>query len=152
MRRSEVSGSAWTIPQARYKTGLEFLIPLSPAAEAVLAKVPKIGKGDLVFTTNGKQPLGGFSKFKRNFDEACGVTGWTLHDLRRTARSLMSRAGISADHAERALGHVMSGIRATYDKHEYLDEKKRAFEALATLIDRIVNGKQAEVTQPRAPA
>jgi hypothetical protein len=64
---------------------------------------------------------------------------WTLHDLRRTARSLMSRAGVPSDHAERCLGHVLPGIRGTYDRHEYLAEKRRAFDALAAQIDRVVN-------------
>ena len=64
---------------------------------------------------------------------------WTLHDLRRTARSLMSRAKVPTDHAERALGHVMGGVRETYDRYEYLDEKRAAFEALAALVSRILN-------------
>jgi integrase len=139
--RSEVDGDVWTIPQARYKTGLELVIPLSIAAASLLGGIPRIGKSDLVFTTDGRRPLGGFSKFKRDFDKTCGVTGWTLHDLRRTARSLMSRAGVPSDHAERALGHVIGGVRATYDKHQYRDEKRRAFEALAAQIERIVNPK-----------
>jgi integrase len=149
MRHSEVVGSDWIIPQKRYKTGLELVIPLSPAAQAVLAAVPRIGKSGFVFTTDGKRPLGGFSKFKRAFDAKvlaelrkenpeAELPRWTLHDLRRTARSLMSRAGVPSDHAERCLGHVLPGIRGTYDRHEYLAEKRRAFEALATLIERIV--------------
>ncbi len=141
MRRSEVSGSDWTIPETRYKTGLELLVPLSPLAVTVLEKLPKIGKPGFYFTTNGARPIGGFSKFKREFDKACGVTGWTLHDLRRTARSLMSRAGVTADIAERCLGHVLPGIRGTYDKHEYRDEKRHAFDALASLIERILDPK-----------
>jgi integrase len=149
MRRSEVSGRDWVIPPARYKTGLELLIPLSVAAQTVLAKVPKVGSSDLVFTTDGQRPLSGFSKFKQNLDKACGVTAWTLHDLRRTARSLMSRAGVTSDIAERALGHVLPGVRATYDRHAYYEEKKRAFEALATLVDRIVNPQASNVVSMR---
>jgi hypothetical protein len=64
---------------------------------------------------------------------------WTLHDLRRTARSLMSRAGVPSDHAERCLWHVLPGIRGTYDRHEYFNEKRRAFDALAAPIERIVS-------------
>jgi polar amino acid transport system substrate-binding protein len=49
---------------------------------------------------------------------------------------------------ERCLGHVMPGIRGTYDRHEYFDEKRRAFEALAGLIDRILD-PQSNVTPLR---
>jgi integrase len=150
MRRGEISGDEWTIPQERYKTGLELVIPLSANAQAVLAAVPKIGKSGLVFTTDGKRPIRGFSKFKREFDNKvlaalrerdpeAMLPRWTLHDLRRSARSLMSRAGIPSDHAERCLGHVLPGVRGTYDRHEYLPEKTRAFAALAALIERIVD-------------
>jgi len=62
---------------------------------------------------------------------------WTLHDLRRTARSLMSRAGVPADHAERCLGHVMPGA------YEYLEEKRDAFNKLAASIKGIVNPSKA---------
>ena len=51
----------------------------------------------------------------------------------------MSRAGVSPDHAERALGHVIGGVRGTYDRHEYELEKAAAFEALARILQQIVN-------------
>ena len=95
-------------------------------------------QGDFVFTTDGKTPIAGFSRFKLEFDEACGVSDYVLHDLRRTSRSLMSRAGVDADIAERCLGHAIPGVRGVYDRHEYHAEKARAYEALAAQIDRIV--------------
>src|SRR5262249_35218994 len=123
MRRSEIAGTDWSIPGDRHKSKRDFLLPLSPAAQAILDEMPSIGRRDgYVFSTSGTNPVSGFSKWKRKFDKACGVTGWTLHDLRRTARSLMSRAGIDADTAERCLGHVIGGVRGTYDRHEYRDE------------------------------
>ncbi len=139
MRRSEIVGDDWIIPAERYKTNLELVIPLSPAAKAVLTKVPQLGTAGFVFTTDGRVPISGFSKFKRALDQTCGVTGWALHDLRRSARSLMSRAGVPSDHAERALGHVISGIRGTYDRYEFRQEKKHAFAALADQLDRILH-------------
>jgi integrase len=87
-----------------------------------------------------KRPVRGFSKFKRTLDQLSGVTGWGLHDLRRTARSLMSRAGVNADIAERCLGHVIAGVRGVYDRHSFLEEKRAAFEALAAEITRILEG------------
>jgi len=140
MTRAEIGNGDWVIPAARYKTKQDHLIPLSTAAGALLNSIPNLGSH--LFTLNGKRPIGGLSELKRALDAASGVTGWTIHDLRRTSRSLMSRAGIEADIAERCLGHVIGGVRGVYDRHEYHDEKKRAFEALAALIERIVNPQE----------
>jgi integrase len=137
MVRAELSNGDWIIPAVRYKSKHDHLIPLSPMASGILDGMPNLGA--FVFTASGKRPISGFSKLKSAFDAKCGVTGWRLHDLRRTARSLMSRAGIDADIAERCLGHVIAGVRGVYDRHEYHDEKRRAFDALAGLVDRIVN-------------
>lgn len=133
---SELDGSTWTLSAARNKTKVDLVRPLSKQARKVLpARV-----GDFVFSTDGgKTPIAGFSQLKRAFDKACGVNNWTLHDLRRTARTLMSRTGVNPDIAERCLGHVMPGVRGVYDRWEYRDEKAEAYEALASLIGRIVD-------------
>jgi integrase len=139
MRWSELNGastiSTWTIPAARYKTNLDHVIPLSVLAVGVL---PPNRGGEFVFSKNGHQAIGGYERHKRAIDDASGVKGWVIHDLRRTARSLMSRAGVASDHAERCLGHVIGGVRGVYDRHEYYDEKAKVFEALAQLVERIV--------------
>lgn len=129
----------WTLPASRNKVKIDLVRPLSPAAQGIIEKLLRIGERGYIFTTTGRSPIGGFSKFKADFDESAGVAEWTLHDLRRTARSLMSRAGVPSDHAELCLGHVLTGVRGTYDRHEYHAEKKRAYEALAAQIDRILN-------------
>jgi integrase len=141
MTWEEVDGADWTLPAARNKTKLDLVRPFSTAAQAVLDELRehRIDGCRYVFSTDGKRPLSGFGKFKKKFDTAAGVTGWTLHDCRRTARSLLSRAGVSSDHAEQCLGHIIPGVRGTYDRHAYYDEKKCAYEALAAQIDRIVN-------------
>jgi integrase len=143
MNRRELRGNEWIIPAERYKTKLPHLIPLSKAAQGLLAKIPVIGEA-LVFTTDGNVPFSGFSKAKAAFEARLPqpIPHWTPHDLRRTARTLMSRAGVLADHAERCLGHVVPGIRGVYDHHEFVEEKRQAFEALAGQIERIVNPRE----------
>jgi len=158
-KRSEITGREWTIPASRYKTMIDHVIPLSRAALAALDRAeqrdlpgPLVADGNIdgfIFTANGKQAFGGLDRHKRAIDEASGVKGWVIHDLRRTARSLMSRAGVNADIAERCLGHVIGGVRGIYDRHEYLEEKKRAFEALAAQIERIINPPAANVVTMR---
>ena len=70
---------------------------------------------------------------------------WRLHDLRRTARSLMSRAGVTADIGERVIGHVIPGPRGVYDRHSFFDEKKDALERLTALVQQILDPPQANV-------
>jgi integrase len=158
MYRSEIEGDEWTIPASRYKTKIDHLIPLSGAAVAVLAKVPRIGKSDLIFTPDGKRPLTGFGCAKAKFDElmlaqlrqiateagqddpaSVEQQRWTLHDIRRTARTLMTEAGIPSDHAEACLGHVVRGVEGIYNRYAFRTEKKAAFAKLADLIEGIVN-------------
>jgi integrase len=155
MTRAEITtkpaGTEWLIPAARVKNKRDHLLPLSRAAVALLAKLPALGPPDgFVFTNDGRRPFWGATVFKSGLQTRSATSGWTLHDLRRTARSLMSRAGVDANHAERCLGHVIGGVRGVYDRHEYLEEKRAAFEALARQIDRILQPPAENVVQLRA--
>jgi integrase len=139
LRRSELSdgGQTWVIPAARYKSKRDTLIPLSEAAQRIIAAQPP--RGDLVFSVDGRRPMGNFDERKVAFDKLAGVNGYVLHDLRRTSRTLLSRAGVGADIAEMALGHALTGVRGTYDRHAYESEKRHAFERLARQIAAVVH-------------
>ena len=143
MRWAELNGEqTWIIPAARYKTNLDHVIPLSELALSVLPE----RNGEFVFSKNGREAIGGYGRHKQAIDETSGVSEWVVHDLRRTARSLLSRAGVASDHAERCLGHVIPGVRGVYDRHEYFDEKARAFEALAAQVQRIIDPQDKVVS------
>jgi integrase len=136
MRWDEVTDGVWTLPAARSKTKAEIVRPLSETAKEILARQPRAS--EWVFP-GPSGPSRSFSAPKRAIAASCGVAGWRLHDLRRTARSLLSRAGISESVAERCLGHAPPAIVQTYNRYEYRAELLHAFEALAGLIERIVN-------------
>lgn len=154
IQRGELSNGEWIVPAERMKGKREHVVPLSPAAKAILDQIPPLGP--FVFTTNGRGPIKGFGKFKAKLDAAVlaalrkvatdrgedpnkiRLERWVLHDLRRTARSLMSRAKVSPDIAERCLAHTIGGVRGTYDRYAYLDEKRDAFEKLGKLIGTIL--------------
>ena len=148
------SDGIWTIPAERYKAKRPNFVPLSKAALAVITAQPRHDNCDYVFPSNAKTPYSGFSKSKARLDNAVframknhtkkgakidPVPNWTLHDLRRTAKTLMARAGVRPDISERVLGHVIPGVEGTYDRHSYEDEKRDALEKLAAMIERIVN-------------
>jgi integrase len=159
MHVDELNGDVWTIAKDRYKTKRDHVVPLSAAARQLIG-TPR-GRGGFLFsTTNGGLPFSGFSKSKNALDEAIAndrtkagrkpMQPWTFHDLRRTARSLMSRAGVPADHAERCLGHVIAGVRGVYDRYEFISEKRAAFEALATVVGGILDPKSNVVPMRRS--
>jgi integrase len=135
MRRAELAEGIWTIPAERMKAKQEHVVPLSAAALSLLPAI-----GEFMFSLDDIAPITSFSNRKEEFDRAAPLSKpWTLHDLRRTARSLMSRAQVPADIAERCLAHVIGGVRGVYDRHAYLEEKRHAFEALAGLVQRIID-------------
>jgi integrase len=160
MSSAEIDGDVWTIPGERYKNKLDHAVPMTAQAKALIGSKPEGFKGASWFvfsSTGGKKAFSGFSKAKRELDieiakirKAEGrekMPRWTLHDLRRTARSLMSRAKVPADHAERVIGHVIGGVRETYDRYEYLDEKSAALEKLAGLVELILKPPAGNVVQ-----
>ena len=156
MTWSEVTGTDWTLPAdaplGRNKVKLEIVRPLSRAAQDVLKSLPVIDGGDFVFTTDGKTAISD-SKPMTKLRATCGFKKhWRLHDLRRTARTLLARAGVDSDIAERTAGHVIGGVRGIYDRHKYHAEMKRAYDALGGLIERIVAGKSADVVSLRSKA
>ena len=125
---------------------MELLRPLSKAALAIVEAQPCLG--DYVFSARG-QGLATFGRSLKTFYQRCGVSGWRPHDLRRTARTLLSRAGVSPDIAERCLGHAIPGVRKIYDRHGFKTEMAQAYEALAALIQNIVTPSPANVVPLR---
>jgi integrase len=150
MTRSEVSSNGdWLLPAERNKVKRELLRPLSPQARAVLDDRPVVDGCSYYFTGDGRRALAASSRHKKQLDEASGVSGWRLHDLRRTARSQMSKAGVAREHAEECLGHVQKLMVGTYDRHDYYNEKKRAYEKLATQLELIVNQPEGNIVPLR---
>jgi integrase len=133
-------GGIWEIASEVREKGNAGAVRLPPLALKIIRAQPQSGNNPFVFAAGrGDGPMSGFNKRKASFDEACGIAkNWTLHDLRRTARSLMSAAGVINEHAERVLGHKLGGVRGVYDRHEYFEEKSAALVKLAAEIKRIV--------------
>ncbi len=161
MSRREIGeDTIWEIPAERYKTKRPNFVPLSKAALAVIEAQPKLDDCDFVFPSRAETPFSGFGKSKAKLDKAVfaamkkqatkgakvePIPNWTLHDLRRTAKTLMVRAGVRPDISERVLGHVIAGVEGTYDRHSYAAEKRDALEKLAAMVERILNPTPSSV-------
>ena len=138
MRWSEIEGEAWTIPAERYKTKRENVVPLSRPALALLETLDRAA--EYVFTAGNRssrrngtghdevRPFGNVGDAKRALDSLAldelrknarrrgedprkaKLPRWTLHDLRRTAKTLMSAENVRPDISERILGHTITGV------------------------------------------
>ena len=146
---SEINYNIWTLPQARNKTKKVLERPLSAAAMTAIARAPRIAGSDYVFTSNGGRYYA-YAHCKRELDKASETSGWRVHDLRRTAKTLLSRAGVAPHISERSLGHVVGGVEGVYDKHLYRDEMLNAYERLASLIHQIVDPQPNVVAMARS--
>jgi integrase len=134
MAWAEVSGDllTWTIPGNRTKNGVPHIVPLSDPARAILRAAPH--HGPLVFGNPAGKPFNGWSKAKARLDRESGVTGWRLHDLRRTLATGLQRLGVRLEVTEAVLNHTSgsrSGIVGVYQRHTYDTEKRSALEAWA---------------------
>jgi integrase len=167
MKLAWVNVDTLEIPADQYKTKRPHVVPLTRAALEIINSQTSFNGCEYVFSTNGETPYSGFSKSKTLLDVAVNAARakvaidnpagkdskpdvmpeWRLHDLRRTARSLMSGASVPSDVAELVLGHVVKGIKRVYDRHDYLAEKRDALERLGAAIERIVNPPPANVVE-----
>ena len=162
----------WSIPPARTKAARAQVVPLSPLARAVLSALRRLNGSALFFTTDGRVPISGWSKSKAALDirmlaaikiemEARGdnpddarIPDWRLHDLRRTAASGIARLGYPVHVIEAILNHksgVLSGVAGVYNRHDYLDEKRKALVAWSTFVSELVCGRQAYVNPTENP-
>jgi integrase len=155
-RRSEVAEmtwkeidlkkTQWTIPAERSKSKREHIVPLPDYAVRVIQAVPRFDAGQYVFsTTTGRRPVSGFSKAKRQADRTSKLTGWRFHDLRRTVRTELARLGVPEVVGERVLNHLPRGLTKTYNKYDYLREKRDALSRWSQEVQSMASPPPANV-------
>jgi integrase len=166
-RESEVAGMrwaeldidkrVWTIPRERTKSDRGHIVHLSALACEILGGLPRLG--DFVFTFNGHAPVSGFGRAKSKLDVVMGAYAgaslppWVVHDLRRTATTIMARLNVAPHIADKVLNHTggtIRGVAAVYNRFQYLDERKAALEALGRFVEGLVRPAPTNVVPIRA--
>ena len=129
----------WTIPKSRTKNAKVHVVHLCEQSIDVLKRARR--QGPLVFSLLGTKPFQEFSKAKSVLDQLSGVSGWRLHDLRRTCVSGMARLGVAPHVADKILNHqsgTISGVAAVYQRHEFLAERRAALDLWGAHIGRLI--------------
>jgi len=120
-----------TLPAGLVKNGREHSFPLGETAQSIVARaLPSSSDdkpSDYLFPARGNpdHPFSGWSKGKDTLDTLSGVTGWTLHDLRRPVATNLAELGVAPHVVEKLLNHAsgtISGVAAIYNKFQCLDE------------------------------
>jgi hypothetical protein len=143
-----------TIPEARFKSEVPHLVPLTDPACQVIERLPRTGP--FLFSLDGEKPVWLGTKVKRRLDRLMILTlralarrrgddpsqvklpHWVGHDLRRVVRSALSALGVTDVVAELCIGHGRKGIQRIYDQHKFAKEIRAAMEAWAERLMSIV--------------
>jgi len=157
----DLDTAVWKLPAARSKTSVGIDIPLAPQVIEWLneLKVRACGS-EYVFPSrrSSKSPHMGSDTLNRAISKMFGremrqskhsknlmgdMEYFTVHDLRRTCRTLLAKLGTSSHVAERCLNHKLKGVEAIYNQHDYFEERR---EALFKLSEKIFNSiKSGEI-------
>jgi integrase len=141
----DLQSRIWTLPNLRTKNAKPHIVHLSDQAIAVLRQAKR--RGTFVFSLTGARPFQDFSNAKRELDAKSGVTGWRLHDLRRTCVSGMAALGVAPHVADKILNHqsgTISGVAAVYQRHQFMSERKAALEKWGAHVAQILSLALAE--------
>ncbi|WP_263588911.1 tyrosine-type recombinase/integrase [Sphingopyxis sp. GC21] len=158
MHRDHLSDDGiWTVETEDREKGNVARIRLSVQAMRIIRRQPTTPTRPFIFQGRLAGPINGFTKDKAALDakmaEIAGhpIPHWVLHDLRRTAKTLMTRAGVLPHISERVLGHAIEGVEGVYDQHDYFAEKSDALKKLGALVDNILNstGKVVAIKRGR---
>jgi integrase len=137
----DLSAAVWTLPGARAKNGRTHEIPLSPMAVQLLMKKPRLAGRTLVFG-QGAGGFSGWSNSKERLDARVKAAGavlapWTLHDLRRTATTLMAEhVGVQPHIISAIKNHTPEGMARVYNLATYRTEKREALNRWAQFLER----------------
>lgn len=152
----DFSTSTWSLPAERCKTGVGINIPIPAQARTWLEELQIRAAGSkYVFPARraGQHPHMGPDTLNRAISKLFGrepgreiqppnkmgeIRHFTVHDIRRTFRSLAAAAQIPGHIAERCLNHKFKGVEGIYNRHDYFEERRAAHESVARLVQDII--------------
>src|SRR5215468_4063096 len=137
LERNHLRADRIVVRPEHAKTGAQHEVPLTPLMREVIAG-SSVSTSKLLFpstVTGGR--IQGWTKLVAKLRQASGVD-FRLHDLRRTARTLMSRLGVPEDIAELAIGHVRADLIARYNKDAAWEGRRDAFTKVSDHVAALI--------------
>ena len=143
MRWTDLQNNHWVVERADREKGCPARVKFTKSALDALATLPRIVGCDWVFPAISGKTYVNPDYLKTRIDKVLpNLPHWSLHDLRRTCRKLLTRAGVSVDVAEMCLGHSLKGVRSVYDDpREYDPHLDDAFAKVEAEVLKILSGQ-----------
>lgn len=157
MHFADVDDDIWNVRETTRQKGTIERVRLPELALEIIRAQEKEAIDDNPHVFPGAKSGKPINSFSQRMNELraklpADMPHWTLHDLRRTARSLMSELRISREIAEVTLGHTIKGIVGDYDRHTYFDEKSETLQKLCDHIALIIHPPEGTNVVPLRPA
>lgn len=151
----DLEGAVWHHPGGGARKGRPVAIPLPPQVVVWLRELRIFAnKSTHLFPARRRQARGrGLPHISMDTLNVAlgrvqhGLEHFTVHDMRRTARSHLSLLKVSREVSERALNHKVQGSEGIYNQYDFFDERRAALELWTQLLVDLENG-QAENVVP----
>jgi integrase len=143
------AGPVWRLPAERSKTGASLDIPLASQLVKWLRAVEAMSAGsEWVFPARRRDARSKLEHVGRDTLNVAltrlklsKVEPFTVHDLRRTARTHLAALGVAPHVAELCLNHKPRGVGAIYDRHCYFPERRAALQLWADFLVNLEAGR-----------
>ncbi|MEI4480961.1 MULTISPECIES: tyrosine-type recombinase/integrase [unclassified Phyllobacterium] len=143
----------WSIPKERTKNGLAHIVPLSPAALAIVEQALDLANDDEednrpLFTRIGdpieSNAIAKAARLKMQIVDR----PWTPHDIRRTVATGMAGLGVAPHIVEAVLNHISgfrAGVAGVYNRNQYEREKRRALDVWAEHVVALAKDEPSKI-------
>jgi len=138
----------WRIPADRMKNRVNHTIPLSQQSVALLEELKEItGHQRWLFPGYGRDRCISSHTITKAL-RYMGYEDFSAHGFRSTASTLLNEMGYRPDVIERQLSHVdQNAVRASYNRAEYLPERKEMMQQWADYLDSLHDGNVVPIHQ-----
>lgn len=137
----------WHIPAEHSKTGKPHIVFLSRQSIALFKELQTLAGGsELVLPGRGSlnKPFAhnAINSALKVALQGQEIPSFTVHDLRRTASTLLHENGWASDVVEKALNHVIGGVRGVYNRAEYAPQRREMLQFWADYTDQLLSNGQ----------
>lgn len=153
-REFDLERRLWTLPADRSKTGKELRRPIPDKAAAIISElddaygyggylIPGQHRGTCMTTYSLNRFI---RRLRANMMDTDEIPPFTPHDFRRTISTRLSEQGILPHVTEKMLGHELGGIMAVYNKHDWIDDQREAYELWCRMLSEAAQEASRRIT------